>query len=64
MLVEAGVDAKVHLYDGCPHAYFAFMPGVEVTDKAEEDIMINMAWLLGRKLSAEEAKKAMSKPVV
>lgn len=64
MLREAGVDAKVDLYDGCPHAHFAFMPGLEVSEGAERDILVNMGWLLGSEVSVEEAKKAMVKPEV
>lgn len=64
MLLEAGVEAKVDLYEGCPHAHFAFMPGIEVSERAETDILVKMGWLLGKEVSRAEARTAMVKPEV
>ena len=64
MLVEAGVDAKLDFYPGCPHAHFAFMPGVEVSDRAVGDIMVSLGWLLGKKVTIEQGMNALMKPEV
>lgn len=64
MLVEAGVDAKVDLYEGCPHAHFAFMPGIGPSEKAEKDILIGMGWLLGRDVRDEDITWARGGPGV
>ncbi len=33
-LVEQGVDARLVVFDGLPHAFWAYMPGVPETDQA------------------------------
>lgn len=62
MLKQAGVKTRVDHYVGCPHAHFAFMPGLEVTNKALSDIVVNVGWLLGKEVSYGEGLKAFEKP--
>ncbi|KAI7267975.1 lipase/esterase [Hortaea werneckii] len=62
MLKQAGVKTRIDHYPGCPHAHFAFFPGLEVTNKANSDIIVNVGWLLGKEISAEEGLKAYEKP--
>lgn len=59
MLKEAGVPTKIDLYSGCPHAHTAFMPGMEVSNKAVADQMVGVGWLLGRTVTEEEGLAAM-----
>ncbi|KAF2165378.1 hypothetical protein M409DRAFT_24228 [Zasmidium cellare ATCC 36951] len=59
MLKEAGVPTKIDLYPGCPHAHAAFMPGMDVSNKAVADQMVGVGWLLGRTVTAEQGLAAM-----
>lgn len=59
MLKEAGVKTKIDLYAGCPHGHFSFMPGIEVSERAEGDIMVGVGWLLGSEVTREQGMGAM-----
>jgi acetyl esterase/lipase len=60
VLREAGVKTKWDLYYGAPHAHWGFMPGLEISNKALADIMINLGWLLGKEVTAEQGLKALA----
>ncbi|KAF2766222.1 alpha/beta-hydrolase [Teratosphaeria nubilosa] len=62
ILKEAGVKTRCHFYPGAPHAHFAFMPGLEITNRALTDIAVGFGWLLGRELGAEEGLQAFAPP--
>ena len=60
MLTEAGVQAKVDLYPGCPHGHYVVMPGLEVSNRAFADLMINVGEMLGQNITMQDGLKAMT----
>ena len=59
MLKEAGVETKLDVYDGCPHGHFAAFPTLEISKKAEVDVVVGFGWLLGREVGREKAAEAL-----
>ncbi|KAK4503217.1 hypothetical protein PRZ48_006645 [Zasmidium cellare] len=59
MLKEAGVPTKIDMYPGCLHAHAAFMPGIQVSNKALADQMVGVGWLLGKTVTEEQGLRAM-----
>ncbi|EMC93384.1 hypothetical protein BAUCODRAFT_125251 [Baudoinia panamericana UAMH 10762] len=62
MLKRAGVDTMLSFYPGCPHAHFAFFPGLAVSIEAVADIAIGVGWLLGTKIAAADGLRALALP--
>lgn len=63
MLRKAGVETRMDVYAGVPHAHFAFLPSLSKSKKASMDTISNFGWLL-RKPEAEIAAiaKVMAPP--
>lgn len=59
MLKNAGVETKVDLYEGCPHAHFAAFPTLEISKKADIDTVVGFGWLQGVDVGREEAREAL-----
>jgi len=61
MLKEAGVQTRMRFYAGAPHAHFAFLPGLEISNRAVADVFQGFGWLLGKEeLTQEDAVKSMA----
>lgn len=59
MLRAAGIQTKLDLYPGCPHAFWSQMRGVEVANKALVDSIVGLGWLLGVAVPRERAASAL-----
>ena len=46
VLKENGVETRLDVYPGLPHASWAFLPTLKSTKKVTEDITKGMGWLL------------------
>lgn len=55
MLSAAGVERRLDLYPGCPHAHWSQMRGMEVANKALVDTVVGFGWLLEIDVSREKA---------
>ncbi|KAH9825730.1 AB hydrolase superfamily protein [Teratosphaeria destructans] len=62
ILKQGGVKTRCEFYPGAPHAHFAFMPGLEITNQALADIAVGFGWLLGTEVGAEEGLRAFAPP--
>jgi len=57
MLRAAGVQTRLDVYPGVPHAHFSFMPTLESSRRAQADTVRNFAWLLDCERPSEGAVK-------
>lgn len=62
MLRAAGIQTKLDLYPGCPHAHWSQMRGLEVANKALVDTIVGLGWLLDTDVSRDQATKALGLP--
>ena len=62
VLRDHGVKTKLDVYPGVPHAHFASLPFLKISQKANLDTIAGMGWLLGKSASQEEIVKAMAPP--
>lgn len=46
VLSEAGVQTRLDVYPGVPHAHFSLVPGLESSKRCSRDTVENFAWLL------------------
>ncbi|KAH7109480.1 alpha/beta hydrolase fold-domain-containing protein [Dendryphion nanum] len=58
-LDDAGVETRLKAYPGVPHTFWSFVPSLKISQQAVVDIAEGFGWLLGRKISEDEARKAM-----
>ncbi|CZT19914.1 related to arylacetamide deacetylase [Ramularia collo-cygni] len=63
MLRTAGVQTKLDLYPGCPHAHWPMMRGLEVANKALIDTIVGLGWLLEMDVSRERAADVLGVPL-
>jgi len=62
ILSKAGVETKMDIYQGLPHAFWAFFFQLKVSQEAVVDMGKGFGWLLGMKLDEIEARKVMERP--
>lgn len=62
ILKEHGVETRLDVYPGLPHAHFAFVPTLESSRKAVADIMRGFGWLLKKEVSDDEITKVLAPP--
>jgi len=62
-LRENGVETKMDVYPGVPHAHFSLVPQLKISQKASVDTIMNFGWLLGQKpASVENVVKSFAPP--
>lgn len=59
VLKKDGVQAKIDIWPGLPHAHFVFFSGLEVSVKAILDTLNGFSWLLGLEMTLEKPKEAL-----
>ncbi|KAK4495480.1 hypothetical protein PRZ48_013811 [Zasmidium cellare] len=53
VLRERGVETRVEVYEGFPHGWWVFMPGLRSSKRAVGDMVRGVGWLLGRGVEGE-----------
>lgn len=62
MLRQAGVETRLTVWPGLPHAHFAFMPTLNVSKKAVVDTLSGFGWLLRKEVSLEQIQSVFAAP--
>lgn len=59
VLRELGVETKLQVYPGVPHAIWHVIPTMEVSKKAVREFIEGIGWLLRMQSQEEQVKKAL-----
>ena len=61
---EKGVQTKLDVYPGLPHAFFSAFPDLKQSARYRSDIAVKMGWLLGREPDKEVLRVMTAKPEI
>ena len=61
---DKGVQTKLDVYAGLPHAFFSAFPDLKQSARYRSDIAMKMGWLLGREPDREVLRVMAGKPQV
>ncbi|KAL9107987.1 MAG: hypothetical protein Q9227_007202 [Pyrenula ochraceoflavens] len=61
-LLDAGVDVKLEIFRGLPHAFWMFFPQLRSTRKYMVDLAQGFAWLLGKSVDANQIGEVLFMP--
>lgn len=62
VLGEHGVETKLDIWPGLPHAHFSFLPFLSGSKKAILDTFVGFGWLLKTDISPEKVQEVMVAP--
>ena len=62
VLRKNGVETRLEVYPGVPHAHFSFLPDLKISQKCSFDTLDGFGWLLGMRASKEDVMKVLVAP--